>query len=90
MIREILRCPYCAAVVALEDFSQDLLFDPDRCHGAACPHLACFWTAVTVMRGRRTLKRRCTSRLWEWERGTYRVDGLHDFRAAGLANYLCD
>lgn len=90
MIREILRCPYCAVVIALEDVSQDVLFEPDRCGGAACPHLACFWTAVTVMRGRRTVKSRCSSRLWELGRGLYQVDGSRDFRALGLANYMCD
>ena len=90
MIREILRCPYCAAVIALDDVSQEILFEPDRCRGAACPHLTCSWVAVTVMRGRRTVKGRCSSRLWELGRGLYQVDGFRDFRALGLTNYLCD
>lgn len=90
MIRDILRCPYCAAVIAFDDVSQEILFDPDRCRDAACPHLACFWTAVTMMRGRRTAKNRCSSRLWELGRGLYQVDGSRDFRALGLTNYLCD
>ena len=90
MIREILRCPYCGSVIGLEDVSQDLCFDPDRCHGEACPHLTCFWAAVTAMRGRRTVKRRGSSRIWELGREIYRVDGWHDFWAAGLTNYLCD
>ena len=42
MIRKAVSCPYCHAVIAIDDRTGKIVFNPDRADPAPCAHLAYF------------------------------------------------
>jgi hypothetical protein len=90
MIRNIARCPYCHATVDIDCQSGATLFDPDKCDGKPCSHLACYWVALSFDDCSDGHREAPVSRLWEIGRGEWNVRGLTSDRDAALTNYFCD
>jgi hypothetical protein len=72
MIRNVETCPFCDAVIAIDDDTGGIIFNPDRVHPLPCGNLTCFWIVLTVLteNGDDILR----SNAWFWEYGK----GLHE------------
>lgn len=90
MIRNVTQCPYCRAVLAIDCQTGRTLWNPDGVKHEPCEHVACYWVCFAVDKNGKVDQKASSSRLWEFDRGEYAVNGLKNPRHASLTNYLCD
>lgn len=65
MIRDVESCPYCNAMIAIDDGTGAIVFNPDRADPEPCSHLTCFLVILEVIG--RSANGQTTE--WHWEYG---------------------
>ena len=65
MIRDVESCPYCNAVIAIDDGNGAIVFNPDLADPKPCSHLTCFLVSLGVFGQRGNGQ----SADWYWEYG---------------------
>lgn len=90
MIHNVVECPFCRLSIGVDCATRRIVFDHIRLGAEPCEHLTCYWICLAVLSGTETDPRSTVSRLWEFGRGEYEVDGLKFSRHAALTHYLCD
>lgn len=95
MLKTITSCPYCRAAIAVDATTGTIVFNPDGRNADPCPHLACFWVALSVSRTTPSGAdcgdpARSCNRIWEFGRKIRDVDTRENWDDYQLTGWLCD